>query len=54
MKPKRFQKKVKLNIVMEIIASDYLARQLKDHSYQVVGQNCFNTNHRQLLSVKLN
>ena len=53
MKPKRFQKKVKLNIVMEIIASDYLARQLKDHSYQVVGQNCFNTNDRQLLSVKL-
>ena len=54
MKPKRFQKKVKLNIVMELIASDYLAQQLKVVPELTVLQNCFNTNRRQLLSVKLN
>jgi hypothetical protein len=54
MKPKRFQKKVRLNIVMEVIASNYLAQQLKDDPEYKVLQNCFNTNARQLLSVKLN
>ena len=54
MKPKRFQKKVRLNIVMEVIASNYLAQQLKDDPEYKVLQNCFNTNDRQLLSVKLN
>ena len=53
MKPKRFQKKVRLNIVMEIVASNYLAQQLKDDLEYKVLQNCFNTNDRQLLSVKL-
>jgi len=49
----RFTKKVKLNIVMEIVASNYLAQQLKDDLEYKVLQNCFNTNDRQLLSVKL-
>ena len=53
-KPNRFTKKVKLNIVMEIVASNYLAQQLKDDPEYKVLQNCFNTNDRQLLSVKLN
>jgi len=52
-KPNRFTKKVKLNIVMEIVASNYLAQQLKDDLEYKVLQNCFNTNDRQLLSVKL-
>ena len=58
MKPKlyksnRFTKKVKLNIVMEIVASNYLAQQLKDDLEYKVLTNCFKTNDRQLLSVKL-
>ena len=53
MKPKRFQKKVRLNIVMEVIASNYLAQQLKDDLEYKVLTNCFKTNDRQLLSVKL-
>ena len=52
-KPNRFTKKVKLNIVMEIVASNYFAQQLKDDLEYKVLQNCFNTNDRQLLSVKL-
>ena len=52
-KPNRFTKKVKLKIVMEIVASNYLAQQLKDDLEYKVLQNCFNTNDRQLLSVKL-
>ncbi len=52
-KPNRFTKKVKLNIVMEIVASNYLAQQLKEDLEYKVLQNCFNTNDRQLLSVKL-
>jgi len=52
-KPNRFTKKVKLNIVMEIVASNYLAQQLKDEPEHKVLQNCFKTNDRQLLSVKL-
>ncbi|MCH2606861.1 MAG: hypothetical protein MKZ63_08975 [Nitrospinales bacterium] len=54
MKPQRFQKKVKLNIVIEIIASDYLAQELKDDLEYKVLQNCFKTNDRQLLSATLN
>jgi hypothetical protein len=58
MKPKlyksnRFTKKVKLKIVMEIVASNYLAQQLKDDLEYKVLTNCFKTNDRQLLSVKL-
>jgi len=49
----RFTKKVKLNIVMEIVASNYLAQQLKDDLEYKVLTNCFKTNDRQLLSVKL-
>ena len=49
----RFTEKVKLNIVMEIAASHYLAQQLRDDLEYKVLQNCFNTNDRQLLSVKL-
>ena len=52
-KPNRFTKKVKLNIVMEIVASNYLAQQLKDDLEYKVLTNCFKTNDRQLLSVKL-
>jgi len=52
-KPNRFTKKVKLNIVMEIVASNYLAQQLKDDLENKVLINCFKTNDRQLLSVKL-
>ena len=52
-KSNRFTKKVKLKIVMEIVASNYLAQQLKDDLEYKVLQNCFNTNDRQLLSVKL-
>ena len=52
-KPNRFTKKVKLNIVMEIVASNYLAQQLKDDLEYKVLINCFRTNDRQLLSVKL-
>jgi len=52
-KPNCFTKKVKLNIVMEIVASNYLVQQLKDDLEYKVLQNCFNTNDRQLLSVKL-
>ena len=52
-KSNRFTKKVKLKIVMEIVASNYLAQQLKyDLEYKVL-TNCFKTNDRQLLSVKL-
>ena len=49
----RFTKIVKLNIVMEIVASNYLAQQLKDDLEYKVLTNCFKTNDRQLLSVKL-
>ena len=52
-KPNRFTKRVKLNIVMEIVASNYLAQQLKDDLEYKVLINCFRTNDRQLLSVKL-
>ena len=52
-KSNRFTKKVKLNIVMEIVASNYLAQQLKDDLENKVLINCFKTNDRQLLSVKL-
>jgi transposase len=52
-KPNRLTKKVKLNIVMEIVASNYLAQQLKDDLEYKVLTNCFKTNDRQLLSVKL-
>ena len=52
-KPNRFTKKVKLNIVMEIVASNYLAQQLKDDLEYKVLTNCFKTNDRQLLSAKL-
>jgi len=44
---------VKLKIVMEIVASNYLAQQLKDDLEYKVLTNCFKTNDRQLLSVKL-
>ena len=53
LKSNRFTKKVRLNIVMEIVASNYLAQQLKEDLEYKVLQNCFNTNDRQLLSVKL-
>ena len=52
-KPNRFTKKVKLNIVMEIVASNYLAQQLKDDLDNKVLINCFTNNDRQLLKVKL-
>ncbi len=52
-KSNRFTKKVKLKIVMEIVASNYLAQQLKDDLEYKVITNCFKTNDRQLLSVKL-
>ena len=52
-KSNRFTKKVKLKIVMEIVASNYLAQQLKDDLEYKVLTNCFKTNDRQLLSVKL-
>ena len=52
-KSNRFTKKVKLKIVMEIVASNYLAEQLKDDLEYKVLTNCFKTNDRQLLSVKL-
>ena len=52
-KPNRFTKKVKLEIVMEIVASNYLAQQLKDDLDNKVLINCFKTNDRQLLSAKL-
>ena len=53
LKSNRFTKKVRLNIVMEIVASNYLAQQLKDDLEYKVLTNCFKTNDRQLLSVKL-
>ena len=52
-KSNRFTKKVKLKIVMEIVASNYLAQQLEDDLEYKVLTNCFKTNDRQLLSVKL-
>ena len=52
-KPNRFTKKVKLEIVMEIVASNYLAQQLKDDLDNKVLINSFKTNDRQLLSAKL-
>ena len=52
-KPNRFTKKVKLKIVMEIVASNYLAQQLKEDLEYKVLSNCFNNNDRQLLNVKL-
>ena len=52
-KPNRFTKKVKLKIVMEIVANNYLTQQLKDDLEYKVLQNCFKTNDRQLLRVKL-
>jgi hypothetical protein len=52
-KPNRFTKKVKLKIVMEIVASNYLAQQLKDDLDNKVLINCFTNNDRQLLKVKL-
>ena len=38
---------------MEIVASNYFAQQLKDDLEYKVLINCFRTNDRQLLSVKL-
>ena len=38
---------------MEIVASNYLAQQLKEDLEYKVLSNCFNNNDRQLLNVKL-
>ena len=45
--------KVKMNIVIEIKASEYFAQELKKDLNDKVLRNCFNSNDRELIDARI-
>ena len=46
-------KKIKLNIIIEVKASEYFAKELEEDLNDKVLRNCFNTNDRELIDAKI-
>ena len=46
-------KKIKLNIIIEVKASEYFAQELEEDLDDKVLRNCFNTNDRELISARI-